>query len=136
MQAGPRKTQSRLPTAATLVANSYEPDGRQLTCVYCDRNHAFSSCSTVPDAVERKKSLRKTDRCFVCLKRHRDCCSTFNCNRCRGRYHVSTCPRASTKTTNTPSDCNKSSSDGPGNETSQTTSSLCAGAPTQSRPQD
>lgn len=87
----PRRTQPRLPTAATLVANNPGFREGQVSCVYCSQEHTSNSCTTVADKTERK------GRCFVCLKRHhlcRDCRSKFNCKNCRGRHHISICTRA------------------------------------------
>lgn len=59
-----------------------------------------SSCTTVTDIAARKEVLRKSGRCYVCLKRHhlsRDCRSTYNCRKCRGRHPVSICARPSKK---------------------------------------
>ncbi len=92
----PRRTQPRLPTAATLVANSPGFREGQVSCVYCNQEHTSNSCTTVADKTDRKELLRKAGRCFVCLKRHhlsRDCRSKFNCKNCRGRHHISICTR-------------------------------------------
>ena len=53
-----RRNQPRLPTASTLVA-SHSGSNNKLTCVYCDGDHASSSCPTVADAAKRKEILRK-----------------------------------------------------------------------------
>ena len=36
--------------------------------VYCHAEHYSASCTDVPQAKDRKEILRKTGRCFVCLK--------------------------------------------------------------------
>ena len=90
----------RVPTASTLLANNPGSSGNRVTCVYCEKDHVSSSCNTITDATARKESLRKSGRCFVCLRRHhlsRDCRSDFNCKKCRGRHHVSICTRATRK---------------------------------------
>ena len=46
------------------------------------------------DPAERKQSLRKAGRCFVCLRKHhtsRDCHSPSKCGNCGGRHHTSIC---------------------------------------------
>ena len=65
-------------------------------CSYCHQSHASSSCRTVTDASERKQILRRTGRCFVCLRKNhmsRECRSTMKCNTCNGRHHISICSR-------------------------------------------
>ena len=82
-----------------LVCNTWSSDNKAV-CVYCDKDHVSSSCTTVTDIAARKEVLRKSGRCYVCLKRHhlsRDCRSTYNCRKCRGRHHVSICARPSKK---------------------------------------
>lgn len=126
-----RRNQPRLPTAAALVATSSESNRKHPICVYCNHEHTSNSCSTVTDAVKRKESLRKTGRCFVCLRRHhlsKDCRSTFNCKRCRGRHHVSICTRSAGKPHN--SDTGEAPSESTGTrEVPPTTNSLYAGCP-------
>ena len=97
-QANVRKP--RVPTASTLLANNPGSNGNRVVCVYCEKDHVSSSCNTITDAAARKELLRKSGRCFVCLKRHhlsRDCRSNFNCKKCRGRHHVSICVRTTSK---------------------------------------
>ena len=92
---GNKKCQPRPPTAAALVADS---SGSRPFCVYCKKEHASSSCSTVTKVAARKESLHRDGRCFVCLKRHhlsRDCRCNVNCRKCRGRHHVSICTKGS-----------------------------------------
>ena len=48
----------------------------------------------VTNVAERKRILKTSGRCFVCLKKHhisRDCRSTLKCSKCNGRHHVSIC---------------------------------------------
>ena len=135
---GNRKSQTRLPTAATLIADS---SGSKASCVYCKKEHASSSCSTVTKVADRKETLRRDGRCFVCIKKHhlsRDCRSNVNCRKCKGRHHVSICnkgsgnssgdstsqkpPSETSGTTNPPSETSKST---------QTTNSHCAIAKTE-----
>lgn len=77
------------PTVAALVAGNSVP----LRCVYCEQEHQSTSCTVVTDVTARKEALRKSGRCYVCLRRHHissDCRSTGNCS---GRHHVTICPR-------------------------------------------
>ena len=50
-------------TANSLFTSDYKP-----RCVYCHAEHYSASCTDVPQAKDRKEILRKTGRCFVCLK--------------------------------------------------------------------
>ena len=77
------------PTAASLFTK-----GSVISCVYCDQNHQSASCRMVTDAETRKQRLRRTGRCFICLKRFhmgRNCRSGLKCPNCNGRHHVSIC---------------------------------------------
>ena len=105
----------RIPTAATLMTSDSGSSGNQVVCVYCERGHPSGSCTTIVDVTARKELLRKSGRCYVCLRRHhlsRDCRSKFNCRKCRGRHHVSICSRSANKSTEKPpasqEDCGRS----------------------------
>lgn len=89
------------PTAAVLVAGNPTPPH----CVYCEQEHHSTACTVVTDVAARKEALRRSGRCYVCLrKRHisRDCRSSGNCNKCRGRHHVTICPRTNTRSDASP----------------------------------
>ena len=89
------------PTAATLVASNSGPP----RCAYCEQGHQSSSCAAVADINARKEVLRKSGRCYVCLRKYhisRNCRSTVNCSRCRGRHHVTICPRMTPRSSNDP----------------------------------
>ena len=76
------------PTAATFMAKSTP------TCAFCGQGHASSGCTVVVSAEARKQSLRRSGRCFICLRRNhlsRNCRSTGRCSHCRGRHHASIC---------------------------------------------
>jgi len=78
-----------VPTATSLVAG----DGRP-RCCYCRQIHPSVSCKMITDVAHRKSILKKTGRCFVCLKRHhmsKDCCSPVLCAKCNGHHHTSVC---------------------------------------------
>ena len=92
------------PTAVSLMAGA----STQVNCAYCNNAHSSNSCQTVTNPEQRKRILRTTGRCFICLKRHhisRNCRSSARCNNCRGRHHSSICTtsHAGTNTTNSPS---------------------------------
>ena len=87
----PTRNPSRdLPTATTLVSN----DSVAPKCSYCRQSHSSNSCKTITDPIERKHILKRTGRCFVCLRKYhmsRNCQSSLRCNNCNGRHHVSIC---------------------------------------------
>ena len=82
-------------TKDPVTVNSFLTSGSgPPKCSYCRQSHASSSCRTVVDVTERKQILRRTGRCFVCLRKNhmsRECRSTMKCNKCSGRHHVSIC---------------------------------------------
>ena len=65
--------------------------------MYCDRPHSSNSCQTVTDPEERKRLLRTSGRCFVCLRRHHISRSPARCSKCCGRHHTSICSTSSTR---------------------------------------
>ena len=80
---------SGLPTAAAMLTSDSQPK-----CSYCRQGHSSSSCTVITDVAQRKAILKRTGRCFVCLKRHhlsRDCRSPARCSRCNGQHHTSIC---------------------------------------------
>ena len=85
----PRRSFQRvLPTATALVTESLG------TCVYCRQPHLSLHCETVVSPEQRKQILRRSGRCFVCLRRNhtcKNCRSTMNCASCKGRHHTSIC---------------------------------------------
>ena len=89
----------RPPTAAALMASNSGP----VRCAFCEQGHASSSCTVVTDANARKEALRKSGRCYVCLRKghiSQDCRSTGCCNKCRKRHHNTVCPRKNESTSN------------------------------------
>ena len=80
-------------TAAALVTgtNSTNP-----SCCYCQQAHSSNNCKTVIQTEARKIILRKSGRCFTCLRKghiSRNCRSTSKCSKCSGRHHTSICER-------------------------------------------
>jgi hypothetical protein len=82
------------PTGAVLVTTNTSSNG----CVYCGGlYHQSTHCTGVPDSQARKEILRKTGRCFVCLRRNhtsRNCRSRVRCTNCNGRHHTTICLRS------------------------------------------
>ena len=82
------KHQQRSPcspgTAAALFTNNSSPN-----CTYCRSPHPSSNCTTVANIDARKDVLRKSGRCFICLRRNhisRACRSNARCYKCGGRH--------------------------------------------------
>lgn len=78
-------------TAFTLIAGSSPSSS---TCCYCQPGHSSNKCKNVTDIEERRRILRKTGWCYVCLQRchvSRSCRSTTKCYKCKGKHHSSIC---------------------------------------------
>ena len=70
------------PTAAALMASSSGP----IRSSFCEQGHAWSTCTVVTDVNARKEALRKSGRCYVCLRKGHiswDCRSMGCCNKCQ-----------------------------------------------------
>ncbi|CAB4021831.1 E3 ubiquitin- ligase DZIP3 [Paramuricea clavata] len=68
--------------------------GNNPSCTYCRGSHPSKDCTTVTSPAARQDILRKTGRCFVCLRKDHispSCKSTTRCYSCKGRHHVSIC---------------------------------------------
>lgn len=81
---------NRLPTTATFVAGS-----TSVKCVYCGGAHLTTSCTVVIGSDTRKGILKKSGRCFVCLRKYhtsKQCRSKSHCSKCKGRHHITICP--------------------------------------------
>ena len=61
-----RTSEKSVPTASTLIAGS---NPSSPTCCYCQQGHSSNNCKSVTDIEERRKILRRTGRCYVCLRR-------------------------------------------------------------------
>ena len=88
------------PTSSTFF-NHFEQSSH---CVYCGQAHLSSSCTMVTEVSAKREVLRRSGRCYICLKKHhisRDCCSKANCSNCQGHHHTSICPRNSQSLNNT-----------------------------------
>ena len=61
-------------------------------CCYCGQPHFPTSCSIITDIEARKQSLRKSGRCFSCLRKghlSRNCRNANRCRACGGCHHTS-----------------------------------------------
>ena len=96
-------TDSRTPKkgrSPTTVSSLLNNSSGQVRCSFCNEDHSSQSCTKVAGVDARKESLRKSGRCFVCLRRNhisRTCRSSLKCSTCNGRHHVSICPGSGTR---------------------------------------
>lgn len=77
-------------TAATLVSG--EP--RNPNLLLLPTSASVQSCKVVTQPEARKQILRKSGRCFVCLRPghvSRECRSRSRCSKCSRRHHTSIC---------------------------------------------
>ena len=78
-------------TAAALLTGG---KGTTPTCYYCQQVHLSHTCKNVVTVEERKRIIRETGRCFVCLRKGHifcQCTSKSRCPHCYGRHHGSIC---------------------------------------------
>ena len=98
-QQPPRHPPSR-PTATAL-----NTEAAAIKCAFCDQDHRSHSCSVVTDIKARKDILRKSGRCYLCLRKGhlvRQCCSSSLCCKCRSKHHSSICTRPNPSDTEPP----------------------------------
>ena len=80
-------------TAATLFSGNLTSG---LTCCYCGQQHTSCSCETVKLVEDRRRTLQRSGRCFVCLGKGHifwNCRTNSRCTDCKGRHHISICLR-------------------------------------------
>ena len=66
-------------TAAALLSRDGEP-----YCAFCSQQHESVNCKVKKTPEDRKQALRRSGRCFVCLRRGhivRDCSARHRCSR-------------------------------------------------------
>ena len=113
---GAARRPNREPATATALLTD---NSVSALCCFCNKPHASQACRTVSTIEQRKQCLRRSGRCFVCLKRGhigKDCRSSQHCPNCRGRHHVSICPSQSSK------DVNSSTNTGSSQQTARSAS--------------
>ena len=85
----------RVATGAALFIKSDE-----IQCAYCRGKHQHEQCTKVTSLDDRKKLIRKYDRCFLCMKkghRAKDCRSKERCKNCKMFLHTSICDKQVSK---------------------------------------
>ena len=93
------------PSIATAMAlMSGNPSSSQPVCCYCSHPHKSIDCESVVQAGARKQILKKSGRCFICLKKghlSRECRSTGRCRVCKGCHHSSICDHSMPRSADT-----------------------------------
>lgn len=81
-----------LPTGAALFTTN-----NPKYCCYCkSAGHKPQFCRRIIGVSQRKKILRQTGKCYVCLRSGHignNCRSNMACTRCKGDHHVSICTK-------------------------------------------
>ena len=78
------------------TATALNIDSATIKCAFCDQDHQSHSCLQVTDVKARKEALRKSGRCYLCLRKDhliRQCRSSPVCGKCSGKHHSSICTR-------------------------------------------
>ncbi len=84
------------PTVGAFVANGGNSEKFQIRCAFCEEPHYSASCESVVGSEDRKSILRKSKRCFNCLRIGHNaniCRNEKKCRHCDGRHHQSICPK-------------------------------------------
>ena len=84
------------PTVGAFVANGGNSEKFQIRCAFCEEPHYSASCESVVGSEDRKSILRKSKRCFNCLRighNANTCRNEKKCRHCDGRHHQSICPK-------------------------------------------
>ena len=96
VESGQQVQDDKSSTAAALISGN--PAGSP-SCCYCSHSHKPSSCETVVHVDARKQILKKSGRCFICLRKghlSKECRSTGRCRLCKSRHHSSICDHSTT----------------------------------------
>ena len=90
VQGGRQPPKEQSTGAALLTGDAATPK-----CCFCQQEHPSRGCKTVVDIEARRAVIRRTGRCFVCLRKghiSQNCHSKIKCQACKGRHHVAVCP--------------------------------------------
>lgn len=87
------------PTEKQKIQHQHQPSAMglysgsaKISCAFCKGNHYSDKCETVTDISSRKESLRRSGKCFVCLKAghmSRSCSIAKTCFYCKEKGHNS-----------------------------------------------
>ena len=87
------KRRSKEPgSAATLLSKS-----NVVQCCFCNKSHQPENCHSVKVVEDRKQAIKRSGRCFICLKKghiSRECRSRMKCSKCNGKHHTAICSRS------------------------------------------
>ena len=89
-----RKTVDQAPPTATTLVTGTTPT--MMSCCYCQQQHPSSTCVVVTHVEARRQILKRSGRCFRCLRKghvSRECRSLVRCANCNGSHHKSICTR-------------------------------------------
>ena len=84
-------------------AASYESKSQK--CVYCLENHSPSQCKRVTNRQSRIDILKKSYRCFLCLKSGhtlKTCSAKYICRKCNVKHHISICVKGENRNSHAP----------------------------------
>jgi hypothetical protein len=106
--------QGNKPTAGSFLSN--DDQNFNIRSAYCKEPHYSASCKKITYPESRKAILRKTNRCFNCLRvdhRLSNCQSTKNCRYWKQKHHQSICnsPNYPKQNANEENSDNKSTSE-------------------------
>lgn len=74
-------------------------------CIYCEGDHSSGACQKVTNIAKRRAIIRRTWRCYACLKKGHstnNCQSKSRCVKCKGFHHTSICENVATAKQNKP----------------------------------
>nr|XP_029734311.1 uncharacterized protein LOC115269623 [Aedes albopictus] len=79
----------------------------QRKCIVCSDHHPLYLCTTFAKLPidEKEKEVRRHQLCRNCLRKGhhaKECSSSTNCRKCRGRHHSQLCSESSTSSTSKP----------------------------------
>ena len=77
-------------TASCLYSESYKSKSHK--CVYCSENRSPFQCKKVTNGQSPIDILKKSYRCFLCLKLGhilKTCSAKYICRKCNGKHHIS-----------------------------------------------
>ena len=89
-----KKSGGRGPPSTSALIAARSDRNQKPTCVYCGQHHSSVQCIIVTNAQKRKEILKKSGRCFICIRKNhlsRNCRSQSRCSKCHGRHHSSIC---------------------------------------------
>ena len=87
------------------TATALNTETATIKCAFCDQDHWSHSCSVVTDVKARKDTLRKSGRCYLCLRKGhlvRQCRSSSVCRKYGSKHHSSIYTRPNPSDTEPP----------------------------------